>query len=139
MYYPDLSPYAYSSQIADALNVGWLDPAHAFPQGPTPDGFAARLADFCAAAHRVNRTQRVHHCALCAPPAAIGDLGSAEIRVAGEHQVFAAPDLIGHYVTAHGYRPPEAFVRAVLEGPAPGSIAWWAALERAALADQFHK
>ena len=133
MYYPDLSPYAYSSKIAGALNVGWLDPAHAYPQGSTPEGFAARLADFCAAAHRVNHTQRVHHCALCPSPAAIGDLGSAEIRVVGAtNEVFAAPDLIGHYVLAHGYRPPQAFIRAVLDGPAPGSIAWWAGLNRAA-------
>ena len=131
MYYPDLSPYAYSSKIAGALNIGWLDPAHPFPQGPTPDGFAAALAAFCAAEHRVNRTQRVHRCALCTPPAAIDDLGSAEIRVVGEGQVFAAPDLIGHYVAAHAYRPPEAFVRAVLTGPAPGSIAWWTALDQA--------
>ena len=132
MYYPDLSPYAYSSKIAGALNVGWLDPAQPYPRGSTPEGFAARLADFCAAAHRVNRTQRVHHCALCPTPTAIDDLGSAEIRVVGEGLVFAAPDLIGHYVQAHGYRPPQAFIRAVLDGPAPGSIAWWAGLDRAA-------
>jgi hypothetical protein len=44
-------------------------------------------------------------------------LGSAEIRVrSGAGELLAAPDLILHYVTAHGYGPPEEFVMAVLTG-----------------------
>ena len=47
-------------------------------------------------------------------------LGSAEIRVLGrENVVYAAPDLIYHYVVEHYYRPPDEFIQAVLEGPLP--------------------
>jgi hypothetical protein len=45
-------------------------------------------------------------------------LGSAEIRVFGEAGlIYAAPDLIYHYVLVHHYSPPEVFVRAMKEGP----------------------
>ncbi len=38
-------------------------------------------------------------------------VGGAEIRVTGSAGVtFAAPDMIIHYVTDHGYRPPDEFL-----------------------------
>lgn len=46
-----------------------------------------------------------------------GDLlvGGAEIRVrAKDGVVYAAPDMIVHYVLAHRYLPPAAFVEAVI-------------------------
>jgi len=49
-------------------------------------------------------------------------LGSAEIRVVGQDgTVYAAPDLIYHYVVVHDYRPPEEFIQAVMETPLPGT------------------
>jgi hypothetical protein len=42
-------------------------------------------------------------------------LGEAEIRVNGEGNViFASPNLICHYIAAHGYRPPDEFMAALL-------------------------
>lgn len=47
-------------------------------------------------------------------------LGLAEIRVAAvQGQLYAAPNLIYHYVVIHNYSPPVEFVRAVLAGPCP--------------------
>ncbi|MEV0367320.1 hypothetical protein, partial [Nocardia fusca] len=46
------------------------------------------------------------------------NLGSAEIRVPvpqTPRHMFAAPNLIIHYVIEHGYLPPDAFVAAVME------------------------
>ncbi len=49
-------------------------------------------------------------------------LGSAEIRVFGNGgKIYAAPNLIYHYVTVHGYKTPDEFVSALKEGPLPGS------------------
>lgn len=48
-------------------------------------------------------------------------IGSAEIRVFGADVVYAAPTLIYHYVIVHHYKPPSAFVRALLTGPRPDS------------------
>lgn len=144
MYFPDLSPYCYLAgrRLDDepllpgpppaaqppVLNVGWLDVEHPYPVGPLPEGFLDRLAAFGEAAHRVNQTRGMYLCGLCDPPALLDQAGSAEIRVVGDGCVYAAPDLIGHYVEAHGYCPPEAFIAAVLAGPAPGSAAWREAL-----------
>jgi hypothetical protein len=47
-------------------------------------------------------------------------VGSAEIRVhAPSGAIYAAPDMIIHYVEKHGYRPPDHFVQAVMR---PGHI-----------------
>ena len=47
-------------------------------------------------------------------------LGSAEIRVFGQAGlIYAAPNLIYHYVLLHHYSPPEVFVPAMKEGPKP--------------------
>ncbi|MFY1653539.1 hypothetical protein ACN27J_21955 [Solwaraspora sp. WMMB762] len=41
-------------------------------------------------------------------------LGHTEVRVpSGSGAMFAAPSLIWHYVTAHSYRPPAEFIKAV--------------------------
>jgi hypothetical protein len=44
--------------------------------------------------------------------------GSGEIRVPGDRKVYAAPILIHHYVEAHGYKPPEEFIEAVIQSAA---------------------
>lgn len=117
------------------VNVGWL--------GLTPEGltapwttgntspdFVERLLDVLTE-QQVNRMRGFHWCELCPrpdraefrmPEFAYGhrkfSLGNGEIRVPGRHgEVFAAPTLLPHYVTVHGYLPPEPFVRAVLEYP----------------------
>ncbi|MCB9148107.1 MAG: hypothetical protein H6641_05050 [Caldilineaceae bacterium] len=46
-------------------------------------------------------------------------LGSAEIRVFFNEIVYAAPNLIYHYVIVHAYKPPDAFIEAVLRGFLP--------------------
>jgi hypothetical protein len=47
-------------------------------------------------------------------------LGSAEIRVFGKGElIYAAPNLIYHYVSVHCYKPPEEFLQALEEGPSP--------------------
>ncbi|MFE2149246.1 hypothetical protein ACFXAO_04345 [Streptomyces lavendulae] len=55
----------------------------------------------------------VHECDLC--PEDEAPDGNGEVRIPGGPGVaYAAPFLITHYVTAHGYRPPQAFIDAVL-------------------------
>ncbi|NES27984.1 hypothetical protein GCE86_09530 [Micromonospora terminaliae] len=129
-YFADLDIYTYSPLPEDGkqtLCVGWLDAAHGFPQGKTPERFRDVLARLCAT-ERVAATRGLHQCNLsprCAerppwPPIAVTVegretfLGSAEIRASADGVVYAAPDLIVHYVNEHDYRPPDEFVRAVL-------------------------
>jgi hypothetical protein len=46
-------------------------------------------------------------------------LGSAEIRVFAVGVIYAAPDLVFHYVRDHEYKPPQTFIDAVIAGPSP--------------------
>jgi hypothetical protein len=78
-----------------------------------------------------------HVCELCPrsaddmwpwPPLSVQEeegeffVGSAEIRVpAGDGTTFAAPDMIIHYVTEHGYRPPDSFLDALVVLDVPGT------------------
>ncbi|MBW6434835.1 hypothetical protein KZ829_13920 [Actinoplanes hulinensis] len=140
-HFPDLSVYTYHPEEIigfptgttscrpgyERLNVGWLDAPHEFETGTVADGFADALLDIIAG-RRINQMRGFHVCTLCPAQASPGRprslevvhrsrtlyLGSSEIRVpSGPGTMFAAPTLIWHYVTAHGYRPPDVFVLAV--------------------------
>jgi hypothetical protein len=128
----DLTPYEGCSPELEIgmipLAVGWLERGSEFDTGPLPDGFAAALLAFCQPEFLVCPINGRWHCGLENHPIApvrLGtrqiELGKGEIRVIGDEDIFAAPDLIYHYVVEHGYRPPDSFVRAVLMGPPAGS------------------
>jgi hypothetical protein len=123
-FFEDLTPYTYfhpEEEAPGTVNIGWLDPDHPFPTGPTSEAFRAKLGRLCE--RRVKRTRGFHPCHFCKGrerPAS-----SSEMRVAAGGRVYAAPSLVQHYVAAHGYRPPDEFIAAVLasdEGTAgPGT------------------
>jgi len=135
MYYPDLTPYVYGAEPGDepALNVGWLDSAYEFPKGDPPVGFLDRLR--VVARTGVKQTRGFQVCQFCPDPCASFSLGawsaedravyqacfadghysSAELRVRGnDGRVYASPEMLIHYVAAHSYLPPPAFVDAVM-------------------------
>jgi hypothetical protein len=35
--------------------------------------------------------------------------------------MFASPDLVFHFIRDHSYLPPNSFLKALIEGPAPGT------------------
>lgn len=128
-WFPDLSRYSYMEAEPLILNIGWLDAGSPFGTGEVDPEFVARLTELCKMG--VKRTRGLHRCNLCPesvfdgawPPAPnrtespTGDyiVGGAEIRVSGpDGTVYAAPDLIIHYVTEHRYKPPDPFIAAVI-------------------------
>jgi hypothetical protein len=121
-YFPDLTPYRYLTEEPSVLNVGWLDAKHSVETGPTSDQFRGRLA-YLTLHGTAAQTRGIHSCELCEEPRnepcylVVADdrrlLGSAEVRIAK----FAAPSLLLHYVVDHAYRPPAAFIEAVLAQP----------------------
>jgi hypothetical protein len=134
-WFEDLTPYRYLGDEADALNVGWLEPPHSFPTGEAGPDFVRKLVQLCVEQH-MNATCGWQECRYCphVPWDAGGvnpfypvriqyegagrALGDAEIRVRHPNgSVFAAPDMVAHYVAEHRYLPPEAFIEAVLADP----------------------
>lgn len=135
-FFEDGSAYRYLAEGvgSGAINVGWLDVEHVFAAGPVPSAFVDRLLVRCRSP--LLRTRGFHRCNLCEPAGSVGVasgvvvesaggdfvVGGAEIRVLAENGVcFAAPDMVIHYVVEHGYRPPDAFVEAILGSVGAGS------------------
>jgi hypothetical protein len=116
----------------DRRAAGWLPSGGGFATGPVGEPYAHRL--FCERLFEASRAWVVdvrrgfHPCALCPSDdravmvrvernGRTAHLGNGEIHATDRSgQGWAAPTLIYHYVTAHGYRPPAGFVDAVTAG-----------------------
>ena len=112
-FFDDLTPYTYlhpEEERPGTVNIGWLDRWHAFPAGETSEEFQAKLQHLCL--QRVKQTRGFYSCDFC--KGRNKPHSSAEIRVPGKGRVYAAPELVYHYVVAHAYKPPEEFIAAVL-------------------------
>src|SRR3954471_11041976 len=122
-YIPDGAPFElpYSPAEDGLVAIGWLDGEVPFERGDVPRHFVDELRRICE--HPVNLTRGLYGCMFCpgrptwvTVPTATGEhvVGHGEIRVSGAGGTrYASPDMIIHYVEAHGYRPPDEFVAAV--------------------------
>ena len=130
MYYPDLTPYCYLEDddsdpdvpdIPNVINIGWLETPHPFPTKKASEELLDALFEKCLTT--VNATRGWHQCQFCDVPTWGVEvsrhgkrtfLGDAEIRVkAKDGRVYAAPNLIYHYVSEHDYDPPREFVESL--------------------------
>jgi hypothetical protein len=124
MLYSDLKPYRYCLPVAldDVVTIGWLSPLETFPTADADQKLVQSLAEL-SVSHRVNKTRGYHLCEFCKSPQPIELklhtrgllLGSAEMWIPSQDEsvIYAAPDLIVHYVNVHKYRPPQEFLDAV--------------------------
>jgi hypothetical protein len=143
-YFKDLTEYTYSKSVANTLgtkNVGWLGSSLDFDKMNLDDELLDLVWAFCTIL--VAQTRGFHDCALCPPHTSnVAErkgqklsLGSAEIRVfSGGTDIFAAPNLIYHYMSVHCYRPPEAFITALRTGPRPPTSEYFDHLSKRGLA-----
>lgn len=105
-------------------NIGWLDSHHDYPHGPSDEHFATILERVCQET-RYHQWRGNVPCLLCGTVLP-GRLGAAEIRIQGTGVVYAAPNLVHHYVACHGYMPLPDFVDNVVKSqgrqaqPVPG-------------------
>ena len=129
-YFEDLSQYSFdrtAASIRASRNVGWLDASHDFPTEEPHSDLLDAVWEYCSIL--VVPTRGLHSCEFCTSPLNTfvrHDIrrlfGSGEIRVfSSTGDVFAAPNLIYHYILQHHYRPPGEFLRAVESGARPGS------------------
>ncbi|MEU8621904.1 hypothetical protein [Streptomyces sp. NPDC048623] len=133
MFYEDLSEYdfldedAFTASLAHAgfetlcfrptytrLNIGWLEAGRPYATGTVPDAFVEKLKAI-QKVQWMNVCLGYHDCDLCPEDDETAPEGNGEVRIPGEPGIaYAAPFLVTHYITAHGYRPPQVFVDAVL-------------------------
>jgi hypothetical protein len=157
-YIPDLSEYNYARSAfyrPVTKAVGWLSREHRFETASPADDLLDLIWQYCKFA--VARMRGYHICELC--PTSLwaardlastleglresdrlrlarrnGEellLGSAEIRVFGRDGViYAAPNLIYHYVAVHHYKAPDEFLDAVGSRHGPLGPEYLARLEK---------
>ena len=143
-WFADLSPCTYFREPAEMklTAVGWLSEENEFTIGPVEPSviqhlqwllkapfspwmyLGYHLCELCSAARSTSRSERLRRGRF---PEWRSDLpttilrykceGTRNLLVPGEHEIYACPELILHYIGAHGYSPPEEFCDAVLRCP----------------------
>lgn len=121
-WFPDMGTACMIAHGDHVRAVGWLSDQHPFPTGDTPPEFLARLKEFCRrwgdglGPLAWSVFMGPHECELCWKCTASGNIG-----VPAGGVLFAAPEMVAHYVEVHKYAPPAEFVAAVLSAPLPGT------------------
>jgi len=124
-YFEDLTDYEFITGLPSphTKNVGWLGCGNGFKQMEPSEDFLDLLWEFCQVPFA--QTRGFHTCEFCAYAAPREGncfmrhgkklmLGTAEIRAFGnDGTIYAAPNLIYHYVSEHHYAPPEEFIAAI--------------------------
>lgn len=125
-WFADLAPCTYLPVAAPTLlAVGWLEHGHDYAKGEVPPAFFERLEQLAYRPWQPMIAAGHHVCDLCQfDGARSGEI----VFVPGGGVTYAAPVGIVHYVAAHRYRPPQAFVDAVLACPPTGTAAYLKAL-----------
>ena len=133
MYYADLAPCNYFQSHPTLagirlLAVGWLEPGHDFLRGESDLELAEAVARLFRT-HGRGFFAGGHHCGFCfearggvpALPESLTGLAvgfkDLFLAIPNEDAFFALPELISHYMTAHGYQPPPALREAVAWRP----------------------
>jgi hypothetical protein len=123
-WFADLEPCTYFG-VDSLVAVGWLEQGHPFPTGPVASEIYTRLVELCKDSWQPWVFAGSHRCDLCLYE---GKNGNGNLFVPGDQMVYVCPELVTHYMNAHGYRPPEQFCRAVLSCPPMRSVQYFKAL-----------
>lgn len=114
--YSDLAPLPYfGGEYSDVLRaVGWLGRESDFRKGSVDVTVYRRLLELLSNPFQPIVTPGFHECELCQFDRAPG---SANLYIPGDGFLYVAPELIGHYINVHDYRPPDEFCAAVMTCP----------------------
>ena len=102
--------------------VGWLERDKAFPIGLVNSPVYSRLCELPRNPWQPMVSMGSHVCSLCWYE---GAAGSSNLFIPGNGIVFVCPELIVHYMDAHGYAPPQEFCQAVLACPPMHSMQYF--------------
>ena len=123
-YFPDLAPYTYGGgrwREHKRLTVGWLEPGHDYSCGPVAPEVRAKLIALMPFATGLSLGS--HYCEFClggpSPVWASPSVphGGHTLSVPGRQATYITPELVTHYIDAHGYQPPDEFCKAVRACP----------------------
>jgi hypothetical protein len=131
----DLSPCTYVFSEAGELvkSIGWLEPEEPYAKGAVDAAVVARLEELRKDPWEPDHCMGYHACGFCNPEKRSAsvrreDTGVYNLFIPGAGFLYAAPELVIHYITKHGYSPPAGFQQAVLACPAMKSPEYRAAI-----------
>jgi hypothetical protein len=127
MYIEDLDTNAYFAHGANVRAVGWLESGHPFTRGSVPTDFLSALRSHVKKAHQMVLYMGFYGCSFC--PEDRQRAGLRNLLIPTTKLLYAAPELILHYIEDHGYRPPDEFVAAVLSCPEQKSARFFELLQ----------
>lgn len=122
MFFPDLGKRTQIDDGDHVRAIGWLSGKEPFTTGEVERGFAERLRLLCdnwgkgLEALYWPAAGGLHECELCRKCSMSGNVG-----IPAGSLLYVFPEMTSHYVDEHHYRPPEEFVRAVMNCPIPGT------------------
>lgn len=130
-YYKDFSNYECNNQkIKNVVNIGWLGGEERFEKGDVSNDFLMSLWEYYKCPVYPTRKLYENKCLdghwrffTAISNERNVQLGSYEIRVIDKNNgvIYAAPNLIIHYIINHKYMPPKEFIDAVISSPKPNS------------------
>ena len=129
MWFEDLSPCTYFPTEVPLTAVGWLDADHHFTTGPVDRIVYDALIALLANPWQPLVAMGPHQCNLCRfkPEAR----GSANLFLPAGRIMYVSPEMILHYINAHGYAPPKCFCDAALSCPPMRSMNYLRAVRNA--------
>jgi hypothetical protein len=129
-FYRDLGTRTMVATGSHVQAVGWLAKGRPFPQVRPCPAFVRRLARFAALWLLSTKElwwgtfRGLHRCEFCGEARGHGNFGVPDGVL-----LFVAPEMVVHYVRAHQYAPPAAFVEALRAAPVPGTAEYRAAVK----------
>ncbi len=127
-WFEDLSPCNYfGDEFTMSLRaVGWLERGQPFVSANRDEQVFRKLTKFCKDPWQPSLFRGIHDCDLCTYEP--GAKGYSNVFIPGGSFLYVCPELIVHYMNAHGYGPPQEFCDAVLQCPPMRSIDYHKAL-----------
>ncbi len=127
MWFEDLSLCTYFPADAMLVAVGWLERGKSFPKGTVDRRLYEALAEMRKNPWQPLVSAGVHECDLCCFEPEV--CGSANLFIPAYGTIYVCPEMIVHYMNAHGYAPPDVFCRAVLACPPMRSMPYLKAIK----------
>jgi hypothetical protein len=106
--------------------VGWLERGKEFTVGECDPRVYRRLVEFLADPWQPMVCCGFHDCTICQYEPQ--HRGSANLFIPACSFLYACPELITHYMNAHGYAPPVEFCEAELQCPPMRSMEYLKAI-----------
>ncbi len=123
-WYADESPCDYFGDDAAPIlrAIGWLERGQPILSGESNQEVYEQLKRLAVDCWQPRMCVGLHPCNLCQHEAESS--GSKNLFIPADGFLYVCPELIMHYMNAHGYTPPAEFRRCVLACPPMNSMVY---------------